>query len=352
MNSEALRNSDALKPSLRYMFRDLHPLVYMGTASDRYAGWMGQIYTPELYQGRIQKRLKTVKGTRFTESVLPVESVKEYFLHFRVVELDFTFYGPLVDEQGRPTGQMKALGRYRDFLSPGDHVILKAPQVVMAQRLRTEGGFVKNPSYLSPSLFRKGFYEPATDLLGNCLCGIVMEQEYQPTAERVPVGKMATDLDEFFSKIPHDERYHLELRTPEYLREEIFSVMERHGVGHVLSHWTWLPPLKRQLKASQGRFIGEGRSLVIRLMTPLGIRYEEAYAMAFPFDKIIDGMLRVEMINEVAEIMGLCVNKGARVFVIVNNRVGGNAPQIASLIARRFKEITRTDDVFEAQEER
>ena len=37
----------------KFIFRHLHPQVKMGTASDRYAGWLGQIYTEERYHGRI-----------------------------------------------------------------------------------------------------------------------------------------------------------------------------------------------------------------------------------------------------------------------------------------------------------
>jgi hypothetical protein len=28
-----------------FHFRNLHPQVFIGTASDRYAGWIGQIYS-------------------------------------------------------------------------------------------------------------------------------------------------------------------------------------------------------------------------------------------------------------------------------------------------------------------
>ena len=42
----------------QFLFRNLHPLVKMSTASDRYAGWLGQIYTEERYQGRIGQHTK------------------------------------------------------------------------------------------------------------------------------------------------------------------------------------------------------------------------------------------------------------------------------------------------------
>ncbi|HBD10051.1 MAG TPA: hypothetical protein DCZ69_17505, partial [Syntrophobacteraceae bacterium] len=70
----------------QYAFRGLHPDVFLGAASDRYAGWLGQIYTAERYQGRITQRTKVVGDVPFTEAVLPVDSVAEYFEHFPVLE--------------------------------------------------------------------------------------------------------------------------------------------------------------------------------------------------------------------------------------------------------------------------
>ncbi len=37
----------------KYKFRGLHPAIFMGTASDRYAGWIGQIYSPDRYKNRL-----------------------------------------------------------------------------------------------------------------------------------------------------------------------------------------------------------------------------------------------------------------------------------------------------------
>ena len=68
-----------------FQFRNLHPNVFMGTASDRYAGWIGQIYSGERYANKISRRSKRIGGKTFVEEVLPVESVEEYFRHFRVL---------------------------------------------------------------------------------------------------------------------------------------------------------------------------------------------------------------------------------------------------------------------------
>ena len=224
-----------------FHFRGLHPLVSMGTASDRYAGWMGQIYTPERYAaGQITRRSHTVGGKAFVEAVLPVASVEEYFDHFRVLELDFTFYRFLLEEDGRPSSNYRVLRTYREHLKEGDSLILKVPQVIFAQKLLRGGAFIANEGYLNPEMFRRRFFEPAQEILGPMLRGLIFEQEYQRQKERIAPEEMARALDAFFGAIPPDRRYHAELRTESYLCEPVFEVLARHGVGQVLSHWTWL----------------------------------------------------------------------------------------------------------------
>jgi hypothetical protein len=172
--------------------------------------------------------------------------------------------------------------------------------------------------------------------LGSNLSGFIFEQEYQRKEDRAPVVEMALALDKFFSQIPKDSRYHLELRTDLYLRDQVFEVLTRYGVGQVLSHWTWLPALRKQLAKADGRFFNSGNECVIRLMTLLGMRYEEAYAKAHPFDKLVEGMMSPEMVLETVEILRTAIEKGVLVNLIINNRAGGNAPLIALEIAEKF----------------
>ncbi|MFZ0448404.1 MAG: DUF72 domain-containing protein [Desulfatiglandaceae bacterium] len=319
-----------------FRFRDLHPLVSLGTASDRYAGWMGQIYSKENCINRIKRRIKRVGGKSFVEEVLPVESVGEYFQHFRTLELDFTFYNPLLGENDTPTGSFHALRTYRDHLKKEDRLILKAPQIFFARKIRKGNTFLNNENYLNVSGLMKRFYEPVRELLDPWLDGIILEQEYQRKDERVSAGEQAQRLDSFFTSLPGDHLFHVELRTQSYLAEPVFAVLERHGVGQVLSHWTWLPSLKQQFAMGGGRFLNAGRKGIIRLMTPRGVRYEDAYARAHPFDKLVDGMMSDDMIRHTVEIMKEAVNQDTGVTVIVNNRAGGNAPLIAREVARQF----------------
>jgi len=147
---------------------------------------------------------------------------------------------------------------------------------------------------------------------------------------------LTQDLDEFFGKIPKDPRYHLELRTEAYLVDPVFDVLKKNGVGLVFSHWTWLPPLGKQFAKVRGEFFNSGRQGVIRLLTPLRMGYEESYAQAFPFDKMVSGMLDREMIEDTVKIVKEGIKDKIQVSLIINNRAGGNAPLIAQEIADSF----------------
>jgi hypothetical protein len=82
--------------------------------------------------------------------------------------------------------------------------------------------------------------------------------------------------------------------------------------------------------------MNRGKKGIIRLLTPRGMRYEDAYAKAHPFNTLIDGMMDPQMVDETVDIMKSAIEDDAQINVIINNRAGGNAPIIAQKIARQF----------------
>jgi len=73
---------------------------------------------------------------------LPVESVAEYFEHFPLLEIDYTFYRPLLERDGKPTQNFHVLKKYRQYMKDEDIVLIKVPQVVIARKLRRGPRFV------------------------------------------------------------------------------------------------------------------------------------------------------------------------------------------------------------------
>ena len=119
-----------------FQFHSVPPGILFGMASDRYAGWIGQIYSEGRYEKEITRRTHKVGDKSFTEEILPVESVAEYFEHFPLLEIDYTFYRPLLEKDGKPTSNFHILKNYRQHLKAGNLVLLKVPQVIIARKLR------------------------------------------------------------------------------------------------------------------------------------------------------------------------------------------------------------------------
>lgn len=84
----------------------------MGTTSDRYAGWIGQIYSEARYEKGNSRRSHEVGDKTFNEETLPGESVAEYFEHFPLLEIDYTFYRLLLEKGGKPTQNFHILKSY------------------------------------------------------------------------------------------------------------------------------------------------------------------------------------------------------------------------------------------------
>jgi len=64
--------------------------------------------------------------------------------------------------------------------------------------------------------------------------------------------------------------------------------------------WKYWPPLRKQFAKAGTKFFNSGNQAVIRLITPLGMSYEESCAKFFPFEKMVPGMLNSEMIEDTA----------------------------------------------------
>ncbi len=75
-----------------------------------------------------------------------------------------------------------------------------------------------------------------------------------------------------------------------------------------------------------------------RYQSPLGMSYNDSYKKAYPFNKLIDGMLGRQMIRETVEILLAAIGKEVEISLIVNNRAGGNAPLIVRKISEHFLE--------------
>ena len=317
-----------------YDFRSLLPGVQFATASDRYAGWMGQIYSADK-DYKITSTPKVVKGTSYTEEKLPVRSVHEYFEHYEALEIDFTFYAPLLDAKGNPSRNFAPLVEYAKSIPAEGRVLLKVPELVTAHRhwVSVDGrrSFEDNPEFLNSELFTERFYKPALSILGDRIAAFIFEKGYQRKDSTPPPETNIRNWNRFFNQAPRDTRYQIEERTDRLKTPEYFAFLREGKLGNVFSHWTWLPDLRRQWDQAGGFSGGLG---VMRLLTPLRMTYEETYAKYHPFDRLHDEL--PQMYRDAAFIIREGVNIGLPMITVVNNRAGGNAPEITRRVAEQL----------------
>lgn len=324
-------------------FREVHPNLRVGTASDRYGGWLDQIYPSERWADQVKTRPKKMGGQTYQERVLPVASVQDFFGHFGILELDFTYYRPLLDAEGEPSPNYRVLAEYAEQAPADALFLLKAPQQTFTPRLRRASGgsvsFEDNPGYLDADAYDRDFQQPALELLGERLVGVVFEQSYQRAGESPEPQAFVDALDGFFEAVPPDAQPHLEIRSPHLLTPPYFDWLAGRGLGHVFSHWTWLPPLREQWAMTGNRLTASDGNVVTRLLTPLRVPYADAYAKAHPFDKPVPELEAFEgtrkMVLDAVALTYQAEGRDAVHNLILNNRAYGNSPELGRRIAHR-----------------
>ena len=288
------------------------PLIRFGTSTWTYEGWQGQIY-----------------HRQYTKTAFARECLGEYcqYLHngeplFRTVGNDSTFYRP-------PTAN-----QLRHYLNqiPGDFQMcfkvweeITVPHFTRHVRYGAKAGQT-NPRFLDAKLFNELVMAPYREAQFEPHMGpfIFEFQRHGMTSD-----EFCSRLDRFFSEIPQDLRYAVEIRNAGLLGPDYRKILESHGVAHVYNHWSYMPPLAEQHRRMQERLTAP--FTVIRLLTPLNMSHEAAVKRAAPYNKIV-GVLP-QMRKETVTIIKQAVSQNRRAYVLVNNRSEGNAPLTVQALA-------------------
>lgn len=290
----------------------LSPLIRFGTSTWTYEGWQGQVYQ-----------------RKYAKTTFARECLGEYcqYLHngeplFRTVGNDSTFYRPPNANQLRhylnqiPEDFQMCFKVWEDLTIP-----------VYAKHIRygPKAGQL-NSHFLDAKLFndliltsyREAQFEPHMGPF------IFEFQRHGLTSQ-----EFCARLDQFFSGIPQDFRYAIEIRNADLLGPDYRKILESHGVAHVYNHWSYMPPLTEQHRRMQEHFTAP--FTVIRLLTPLNMSHEAAVKRASPYNKIV-GVLP-QMRKETVTIIKQAVGENRRAYVLVNNRSEGNAPLTVQALA-------------------
>ena len=300
-------------------FRDLAArlpeILRFGTSSWTYPGWTGLIYE-----------------TEYPKTGSSAAMLEEYarFPLFRTVGIDSTFYAP-------PSAAM--LERYARALPPGFPCVSKVWDRITVHtfskaRYKATGGDL-NPDFLNAELFKAEVLEPYQAHFAGHLGPFVFEFQTIARSAKLTGQAFADLLDGFFSKLPRDVPYAVELRNKEYLAPPYFAVLREHNVAHVFNSWTRMPPVGEQIEIP-GAF--SAPFTVARILLRPGRTYSDAVDAFAPYDRIHDQ--NPDLRQDVAQLIRQAAALRIPAYILVNNRAEGSAPLTIAAIAALLTDRT------------
>jgi uncharacterized protein YecE (DUF72 family) len=289
-------------------------LVRFGTSTWNYPGWRGLVYHRDYGPKGAAARM-----------------LKEYaaFPLFGTVGIDSSYYGP-------PTEAV--LRSYAENLPAGFPCISKVWSQLTIHTFtkaqdREKAGKI-NPDFLNPDLFVEEIYQPYQHHFAENTGPFVFEFQTIAKSSRIGPEGFASRLDEFFSALPRDAQYAVEVRNDEFLTPMYFAVLREHGVAHVLSSWTRMPPLGHQLDLPGS--ITAPFILARALLRP-GRTYNEAVDAFAPYDRIREPNPKLR--RDLARLVEEAVRLRIPAYLLVNNRAEGSAPLTIAAVAEMLPEL-------------
>lgn len=295
-----------VKHLLSVLHRD-HQL-FVGTPSWRYLGWCGTLYDEDRY----------LWGNHFSKKRFHEHCLEEFAEVFSSVEVDSTYYAlPKSNELMTMAAQVP--GEFRFSFKVTDTITIK--NFPNLKSFGNRAGQI-NEFFLDDQLFKMGFLRPL-ETIRDQVGMVVFEFSHFDHDDFEQGREFVEALDQFFEKVPRDWPYGVEIRNPNLLHPEHFSMLKRHGVAHVYNQWTAMPPVSEQLKQFPA---GENPFLAARFLLTPGRDFQTARARFEPFNRLqeIDIDARQAMV-ELARHAIDADNTKPPGFIYVGNDLEGNA---------------------------
>lgn len=284
----------------------------VGTCSWKYDSWEGLVYKP---------------GKRYR----PEDYLPDYARHFTTVEIDQWFWSLF------PTGvrlpDPSVARQYAESVPDDFQFTIKAPNAITlthsyakqpkgSERTANE----LNPHFLSVDLLNR-FLETLTPMRGK-LGPIMFQFEYLNKQKMPSLAVFLERLRAFLERAPAGFQYAVEIRNPNYLKDEFFDSLRRLGSGYVLLEGYYMPPIA---EVAAGHDVRTAPFSIIRLHGPDRSGIEEQTGGAW--NEIIEP--RDESLQAAADIIRQNLADDVDTYVNVNNHYEGSAP----LTIQRLLEI-------------
>lgn len=286
--------------------------VLVGSSSWKFSGWCQSFYDEQRY----------LWHNKFAESRFKQHCLEEYAEILPSVGVDATYYKLPTEKYLLELAAQVP----KDFLFS-----FKVSQDILLKRFTNSPRFgvragQTNTRFLDVELMKKGFLEPCEAIRDQVGVLLLVFSRFHP-GEWERGRDFVQALDDFLGQLPTTWRYAVELRNASFLHPDYFKMLANHGVAHVYSNWTHMPPIEQQMEMANSRTADFN---VARFMVKTGRTYPEA-------EKIFDPWSRVKEVLPVAREAGATLiregmkQKGSRdnpnTFLYVTNDLEGCSPE-------------------------
>jgi uncharacterized protein YecE (DUF72 family) len=275
----------------------------IGTCSWKYASWKGLVYTGNADLGEYARKYDTVEVDQWFWSLFPKGKIR------------------LPDPADAAA--------YREAVPGNFRFTVKVPNSVTLTHAYSRERNVLGPangSFLSAELFNSflASVKPLHGLLGP----LIFQFEYLNRKKMASQQTFEKAFAEFRKHLPPKFDYALEIRNGNYLNARFFGFLLEQEVIPVLLQGYWMPPVP-EVHERFADSLGKFHSVVMRLHGPdRGAIEEETGGV---WDRIVRP--RDDELDRLAAVVNVFLERGASVYVNVNNHYEGSAP----LTIERFR---------------
>ena len=253
--------------------------------------------------------------------------LEEYaaFPLFRTVGIDSSFYAPPTEE---------TLAAYAKHLPPGFPCVSKVWNQLTVHTFSKAQDQARagqtNPDFLNPDLFLEAVYEPYRRDFADHAGPFVFEFQAIGRGSGMTPERFADRLDEFFSALPREGQYAVEIRNEEFLTPDVLRGPAGARRGPRLQ---LVDPHARDRRPARSARRGVGAvHRGPRAAPARAARYDEAVDAFAPYDRIREPSPPLR--RDLLRLIETAVHTRIPAYLLVNNRAEGSAPLTIAEVLR------------------
>lgn len=266
--------------------------VYLGSCSWKYPSWEKLVYS----------------------SSKPENYLAEYAQKYKTVEIDQWFWSLGKKSYGLPNRNMVA--EYNEATPSDFRFTIKCPNTITSS-LAYRGGTEPNQWFLHPEVFFQFLdrIEPLAPKLGL----LMFQFEYLNKEKMHSRNQFLDRLDRFFSALPKNFPYAVEIRNPRWIDSSWFTFLQEHQVAPVLLQGYWMDDITSILH-QYGSELGDVACIRLHGDNRKGIEK----ATGEDWSRIVTS--RDHELSLLAPLLAKVAKEGRTLYINVNNHYEGSSP--------------------------